>query len=322
MSELVVGIDGSPGSGMALEWAVHEARLRRVSVRAVLTWAAEGHPSRSDTAGGQAKFDTETAANHLLHATVSPIAARNPDVKIHERLVRGPPVAGLVKDAEYAAMLVIGARGLGPLHRLLVGSVSAGCTRKADAPVVVVRSPVVGFAASAYPTPGASAMGWGPGDWRPGDWGAGERRAGEGGAGAVPPIVVGIDGSGASLVALAWAAEEAALRGAALRVIHAWALPARAYGSGYHGPPRHEVEKAGQSVLDHAVSETLGTDPIIAVNSRLIAGRAPHILVEAAAGAALLVVGARGHGGFAGLTMGSTSHECVVHAPGPVAVIR
>ncbi len=315
MSEIVVGIDGSPCSVTALEWAVREARLRHESVRAVLTWAIDGRSAMLEATAGREESDAESAAGHLLHATVTPVADRNPDVKIDERLLHRAPVAGLAEDAEYASLLVVGARGLGPLRRLLVGSVSAGCARKSRVPVVVVRSP-----SGADPRPSA--------DPRPGDGGGGPPTGPVPPTGTVlptgpvPPIVVGVDGSDASLVALAWAAEEAAVRGAGLNVIHAWSVPALAYASGYYGPPRSEIEEAEQSVLDGAVAGALGTAPVVAVAPRLIAGRAAHILVEAAAGAALLVVGARGHGGFAGLTLGSTSHECVLHAPGPVAVIR
>lgn len=294
MSELVVGIDGSACSVVALEWAVAEARLRKEDVRAVLAWAIEGRPVQVDATAGREESNAEAAAAALLHDTIAPVAARNPDVKIHERLLYQPPVAGLVQDAEYASMLVVGARGLGPLRRMLVGSVSASCALEADAPVVVVRSP-----------------------------GAPDQVSPAGGeTGAVLPVLVGIDGSKASLVALAWAAEEAALRGTALHVIHTWMVPALAYGSGYYGPPLRPIEEAAQAVLDDAVTDALGTEPIVPVTAKLVEGHAARALIEAAADASLLVVGARGHGGFAGLTLGSTGHQCVVHAPGPVAVIR
>ena len=140
-------------------------------------------------------------------------------------------------------------------------------------------------------------------------------------------IVVGVDGSAASKRALAWALDEARLRGDSLVVVHAWTHPLVAstgLPGGYIGSVDvdldHAVESASRELLQRAVSEanTGGVE----VEQRLVEGPAAGTLVEAAKGAELLVVGSRGHGGFAGLLLGSVSQQCAHYAPCPVVIIR
>jgi nucleotide-binding universal stress UspA family protein len=140
-------------------------------------------------------------------------------------------------------------------------------------------------------------------------------------------IVVGVDGSEGAQAALAWAAAEARLRGARLRAVHAWHLPAAAYGSGGFVPPvgatweddLEEAAKAGLSAALDSAAETLaGLD----VERRVVEGSAAVVLTEAAADADLLVVGSRGLGGFKELLLGSVGHQSAQHAPCPVVIVR
>jgi nucleotide-binding universal stress UspA family protein len=119
-------------------------------------------------------------------------------------------------------------------------------------------------------------------------------------------IVVGVDGSPASKHALHWAADEAIYQGAGLDIIHA---------SGSHA-------SMIPAILDDAVAALAqrGVSPPD-VRPVLSEDDAATALLTAAADAALLVVGSRGHGGFAGLLLGSVSSQCVHHAPCPVVVV-
>ncbi len=83
-----------------------------------------------------------------------------------------------------------------------------------------------------------------------------------------------------------------------------------------------ELEKAAGITLDTAIEQGLPRDTETAVEATLIAAAAAHGLIVAAHAAQLLVVGARGHGGFGGLLLGSVGHQVMTHAPCPVAVIR
>lgn len=138
-------------------------------------------------------------------------------------------------------------------------------------------------------------------------------------------IIVGVDGSDGSRSALHWAARTAAAQGAGLRAIAAWQYPASAVTPA--GPARlpgpEEMDQRTCDDLRAVVREELGAG---ADQVEVEAGRgpaAPVLLgVAARTGADMLVLGARGLGGFAGLLLGSVSQECVEHSPCPVVVLR
>jgi nucleotide-binding universal stress UspA family protein len=132
-------------------------------------------------------------------------------------------------------------------------------------------------------------------------------------------IVVGVDGSPASLGALEWAVRQAALTGAVVEVVTAWHFPAT-YG-GYPIVDQIDWQADAQTIQDFAVKEALGDDAASLVR-RVAQGHPVRVLLDAAAGAELLVVGSRGHGGFTGMLLGSVSEHVVAHAPCAVVVIR
>jgi nucleotide-binding universal stress UspA family protein len=143
----------------------------------------------------------------------------------------------------------------------------------------------------------------------------------------VSVIVVGVDGSDGARDALHWAAEEARMRGAGLRAVHAWQVPVAVYSGGGFGPVAapdwsDDLEKAARvglaRWLEAAADDLRGVD----VEQRVEAGPAAAVLSDAAADADLLVVGSRGLGGFKELMLGSVSHQCAQHAPCPVVVVR
>lgn len=135
-------------------------------------------------------------------------------------------------------------------------------------------------------------------------------------------IVVGVDGSDNAGRALRWALDEGQLREATVVVVHAWHLPysgSHPYTALAFDPDRFEHE--ARSVLDHAVqaAATSGVPP--PVETILAHGGAAAALLEVASGTDLLVVGARGLGGFAGLLLGSVSQQVSHHAPCPVVIV-
>ncbi|MDQ2875091.1 MAG: universal stress protein [Actinomycetota bacterium] len=145
------------------------------------------------------------------------------------------------------------------------------------------------------------------------------------GAPRAPRIVVGVDGSPSSEGALRWAARQAGLTGATVEAVMAWHMPLMI--SGYAWPPVGVLEatdfgKAAQTALSAATVRALGADSPAPVIEVVKQGPPPRVLLDAAAGADLLVVGSRGHGGFTEALLGSVSQHCVHHAPCPVVVIR
>jgi nucleotide-binding universal stress UspA family protein len=138
-------------------------------------------------------------------------------------------------------------------------------------------------------------------------------------------IVVGIDGSEGSHRALRWAYEEARVHGAKLLVVTAWMVPAPPVAPPYGSFPwegSFDFSETAKEALTTSISEVLGSDPGVEVESEVVEGNAPLVLLEKSATADLLVVGSRGHGAFAGMLLGSVSQHVTAHAKCPVVVIR
>lgn len=132
-------------------------------------------------------------------------------------------------------------------------------------------------------------------------------------------IVVGVDGSPASIDALRWASRQASLTGADVKAVFAWEYPYAA--GGYPIAAQVDWPANAQTVLDIAVAEAFDSKPE-SVARQIVEGHPAKVLIDASAGAELLVVGSRGHGGFAGMLLGSVSEQVAAHALCPVLVIR
>jgi nucleotide-binding universal stress UspA family protein len=132
-------------------------------------------------------------------------------------------------------------------------------------------------------------------------------------------IVVGVDGSPASLGALEWAVRQASLTGAVVEAVTAWHFPAAV--GGYPIIDQTDWEANAQAIQETAVKEALG-DEAASLVRRVAQGHPVSVLLDAAADADLLVVGSRGHGGFTGMLLGSVSEHAVAHAPCAVVVIK
>jgi len=139
-------------------------------------------------------------------------------------------------------------------------------------------------------------------------------------------IVVGVDGSACALSALGFAAEEAALRGARLRIVSAWEVPPAVYGVGF-APGLDQsmldsLRENTEAIVREAVAEAERLQPSVQCEGATLEGQPAEVLLHEAQDASLIVVGNRGRGGFASLLLGSVSQQVVHHAPCPVLVIR
>jgi nucleotide-binding universal stress UspA family protein len=140
-------------------------------------------------------------------------------------------------------------------------------------------------------------------------------------------IVVGVDHSAGAKEALRFALEEAKFRQATLRVVHAWrfgslAAPGIERSLDTPGGEFEELRRAAGTALNATIQEVTGDAGDIEVERRLDQGAPAAVLVEESRGADLLVVGSRGHGGFAQLLLGSVSQQCALHAECPVVIVR
>jgi nucleotide-binding universal stress UspA family protein len=139
-------------------------------------------------------------------------------------------------------------------------------------------------------------------------------------------IVVGVDGSAQARRALEWAATEAALRGACLRIVCAWEIPSAAYIGGFapgtEQSPHESFRGDAEAIVREAVAEAGHLQPTVACVGEARQGQAANVLLDRAADASLIVVGRRGRGGLASLLLGSTSRQVIHHSACPVLVVH
>jgi nucleotide-binding universal stress UspA family protein len=288
---VVAGIDGSAPSLAAGEWAAREAARRFVTLRLV-----HGHPQPVPPASfGYPSFpvDVETPmrqARAILARVGEDLRSDHPQVQIQTALTVGSPAGVLIDESRTASLVVVGTRGLGGFAGLVAGSVSTQVAAHAHGPVLVVRGD----------DPAA-------------------------GPGPQSPVVVGVDGSPESTLALRFALEAAAASEASLIAIYAWqALPTGNLGpvTPWHYDP-DEAEEEARRLLAEQLAGCSERYPQVTIERRTVLSFNPaETLVEASGTAGLVAVGSRGRGGFTGLVLGSTSRTLVHHAHCSIAVIH
>jgi nucleotide-binding universal stress UspA family protein len=134
-------------------------------------------------------------------------------------------------------------------------------------------------------------------------------------------IVVGVDGSEGSKEALRWAVRQAGFTGATVEAVIAWQSPAF-FGWAPVGSGDADFAKIAEETANASIAEVIGPHFPDWIQTRVVEGYPPQVLVQASVDAELLVVGSRGYGGFADALLGSVSTFCVHHAYDPITVIR
>jgi len=135
-------------------------------------------------------------------------------------------------------------------------------------------------------------------------------------------IVVGVDGSEASIRALSWAAEQAELKGAVVEAIIVWDYPPYFGTAGWVAPVEAFPKDLAEQVLAETIAKAVGAEPRVDVRTKALYGSPAKALVDASADADQLVVGSRGHGALTGALLGSVSLACAHHAHCPVTIIH
>ncbi len=142
-------------------------------------------------------------------------------------------------------------------------------------------------------------------------------------AGSMPTgkrIVVGVDGSDESKAALRWAARFGAMTGGGIDAVLAWHAPVNVGWT--YVPDDWRPDEDAAKTLENAVDEVFGADRPADLALIVEEGNPAKVLLDHSAGAEMLVTGSRGHGGFAGLLLGSVSSHCAEHATCPVLVVH
>ncbi|CAM5618380.1 universal stress protein [Streptomyces tanashiensis] len=284
--EIVAGVDGSPESLAAADWAAREALHRGLPLRLAHAWRWEP----LDLPLLQDPEDQQRAAHAVLREAEATIAERHPGLALTAEVLPDTPVAALLGTEDRAELLVIGSRGRGAVTGFLLGSYGQQIIAAATRPVVAVRSR---------------------------DGGQAEPPAGY--------VLVGQLGSPEdSAAALGVAFETAAARGAAVRAVRAWSLPPLyAYSP---ASMRLADEAGGlvpyeEKALREALAPWRERYPDVPVVEHVELGSAGQVLLSASGGAQLLVVGRRARRGAVGPRIGSVAHAALHLAPCPVAVV-
>jgi len=290
---IVVGIDGSAPSYLAIDWAATEAGRRGAPLR--LVHAIEWYPD--DVV--PADVPPDLAPEHVREAALARARAGAPEASVTVDSREGVAAAVLIEESEAASLVVVGNRGMGGFRGLLAGSVSVQTAAHAHCPVVVVR-PWVGPTAPGVEEP-SDAQG-----------------------SAADRIVVGVDGSDRSDHAVGFAFQEAMLRGVGLTVVHAWRYPLSTSPGEltYAVVERPDLTELKSKRIAASIAHQRERYPAVEVRQVLAQGNPAAVLVQESFGTGLLVVGSRGHGGFTGLLLGSISDALIRHAGCPVAVVR
>jgi nucleotide-binding universal stress UspA family protein len=282
-SDVVVGVDGSDPGATALRWAATETRRGGGRLRVLMAHRAQ--PGGRPLLGADNETLRERARAILDRARAQAVELA-PDIAVEADLVTADPASALLDAASTARLVVVGQRGLGGFTSLLLGSVSLRVATHARCPVAVVRPAAEG--------------------------------------GATGPVVAGVNGSELATQVLGLAFEQAAARGCPLVAARAYTAPPAPPGVEALPLP-YDLERQRAELREELVrglAPWRDKYPSVPVEYALVYGPPGGALVTLSRAAQLVVVGARGLGGFAGLLLGSTSQHLIHHAACPVLIGR
>ncbi|MGR6919318.1 universal stress protein [[Actinomadura] parvosata] len=278
---IVVGVDGSVPARAAVAWAANDAFRMHQPLR--LVYAVDRQPYQIAKYPDADRPDQlRRAGQKALNEAVALVHERQPSVEVTAVLEEGPPARILREQGKAAVEVVVGSRGLGAVTSALLGSVSDHVADQAEAPVVVVH----------------------------------------GGQGPVHgQIVVGVDDSPDCTPALAYAFQQAALRGSTLRAVHAWQPPVQAFGTEL--PHEAGEDRAAREDMVTACLQPFKRQYLdVTVIEDVRYADAVKALTQASEEADLLVVGSHGRGSVSSALLGSVSRGVLHHARCTVVVAR
>jgi nucleotide-binding universal stress UspA family protein len=283
---IVVGIDGSDSALGAALWAAGEAERRGCVLRLVnvIQIGPTVYPMGHAPLPADFFGDLEREATQAVAYARSAVEATHPELAIDTAVLTAPAVQTLIEESKDARLMVLGSRGLGGFTGILVGSTAVALVAHGKCPVAVIRGELAGAG----------------------------------------PVVVGVDGSPTSDMAVALAFEEASLRGTELVAVHTWIE----YGTGATTARRSDtvdwdsIEQHEMALLTEQVARWQPKYPDVTVRLVGVTDRPVRRLLAESEGAQLLVVGSSGRGGFTGMLLGSTSQALVYHATCPLLVAR
>ena len=280
---VVVGVDGSEGSCLALAWAVEEATRRHLPLLALCAWHSDYAPETV----APLVSTIEEQCRSVLEAATADVRKLTPGIELRTSTVRAQTASALIAASRDADTVVVGSRGLGALKEALVGSTSMQLAAYASCPVVVVREVAARHGANRRVFVGVDGS-----DLSTEATGYAFEQASQRGLGLT--------------VLHAWDATVYTSSVAMSALAETW----------------NDLEVEQDGITSAAIAGWTEKYPDVDVRTQVLQGRPADILVDASGGAELVVVGSRGRGGFRGLLLGSVSRSVLHRAHCPVAVIR
>ncbi|MEU3254150.1 universal stress protein [Streptomyces sp. NPDC006997] len=293
---VVAGVDGSPESLAAAEWAAREAERRRCGLRLLHAHEGASRPHGTDPADAALRH----LARRALRRAEERVDGACPGLRHDDEQVLGPATTALLTAAGRTQLLVLGSRGLSGFTGFLVGSVALGVIARATAPVVLVRADEQATD-SHLPAADGSATTSTP----------------------YRDVVLGLDVTQPCDEVIEFAFDAARLRGARLRVVHAWQPPS-VFGLGpgdialVDNP--YQAEE-WQNFLSAVLLMWRDKFPEVPVLETVVREKPATALVRAASEASLLVVGHQLTERSIGPRTGPVTHAVVHHVGCPVAVV-
>ncbi|MFE7896893.1 universal stress protein [Streptomyces sp. NPDC057424] len=292
---ITVGLDGSPESRAAAEWAAREAKLRGLALRLLHVWEPVPEPiARAPLPGAETH---QNRSERIPRETAEGLRLRHPGVEVTAEHLAGRPSEVLGEAAGTTELLVLGSRGLSGIGGFLVGSVGLAVVAHARCPVVLVRA---------------------------GEQAADEHETDPAGipsaATAYRPVVLGLDTGHLDASVIEFAFEEAARRDTGLRVVHAWNLPPY-YLHGADLERYDDVIHQQADELTGAVRPWREKYPSVEVVEVSRWGSPSEQLITASRAASLVVVGRWIRRSPFGAHIGPVAHAVLHHAAAPVAVV-
>jgi nucleotide-binding universal stress UspA family protein len=279
---VVVGVDGSPGGALALDWGVRHAVLRN---RPLLLVNAAGDPARTSAYVGtvDARRMLEGAARQVTDQALGVVRRLAPNLEVDVTTPLQDPRQALLDLSDRASVIAVGTRGRGPVRALLLGSVSTAVAEHASCPVAVIR-------------PARDD------------------------AGVPAAVVVGVDGGVTSSAALETAFDLADAQGRPLHVVHSWS-DVDMFVDRFSDEERLERADAHERLMAESLAGYAEKYPDVVVTRQLADGSPVQVLLSMSRDAATLVVGSRGLTGLQAV-LGSVSRDLVERAACTVVVAR
>lgn len=295
---VLVGLDGSTNSEIAMWWAVDIAVASKRPLRLLTSYSLPVMVGLGAAAGYMGPMLTseeihqiDDAHRQAIEAAKAKVLAAHPDLVVETFLDQGAPATALLKASEDAAMIVLGTRGIGSAHALVLGSVSYSVAHRAKCPVVLIPE------SSDRTKPGR--------------------------------VVVGVDGSENSIQAAVWALHFAESQGRSVELVSAWHYPYAAMSPEIGmvmGPDIEELRLAMQrdarQIVQH-VKERLSVDEgsRVSITTEVVEGSATEVLVQHAEPQDYLVVGSRSRSMLVSALLGGTTLALAHRSRCPIVIV-